>query len=586
MDLTGEVQRKNIDLLFEGYWYDDLPPVIDIEEMLPRLREVIENIENDEYADFEKNSDAIITKYKHTNPPSNIYNDGIETITFFDFKRNGALREVQIPNLKYYCSFVYNTMVVYDKIFQKLYQEQELEKYICNSNSYIIFKEQFHVHRGYDGVEEEVESGVFAVKNNKTTGQLAYEENSKRYLKKQASHLYSVKVDLESFYPNVYTHYLGEIKNMMPFKDLIDCDAYFEFLDYYNMKINNNQTKGILTGVFSSTLSAELLMLCVDYEINKAIGEQVDYIRYVDDLTFFSDSLEEIHSKLPLVQKILNKYRLRINNHKTEVMKTIYNMSFVDIYKLKKEFDVLDFDSSDTYKLDKDLFYNIKGYIGKKHDNEEKSEIKAFLTLLKTVIKNDKLSLVDNGVIKESVYLAFYMMQLACLEPLFASRCYKVIAVILEKLNGEDEYQNIIEELLKKNKYIREVYHDSILQIWHYYILSQYDKEFDARKYIAEFSQYEINPIVLSLFVKKGYGKNSEIMRYIKKVYQDKGTEGDAGKWKNTIMFSKWWLTLLVIYSKDDKDYDKFFSNKQFQNIYKDMIDEKIDGEYHHNPFD
>lgn len=586
MDLTNEIQRKNIDLLFEGYWYDDLPPVISVEEMFPRLREVIENIENDEYADFEKNAEGFIVKFKHTNPPSYIYNDGIEAITFFDFKRNGALREIQIPNLKYYCSFVYNTMVVYQELFQKLYQEQEFEKYICNSNSYIIFNEQFHVRRGYDGVEEEVESGVFAVKNNKTTGQLAYEENSTQYLKKQASHLYSIKVDLESFYPNVYTHYLGEIKNMMPFKELIDCDAYFDFLDYYNMKINNNQTKGILTGVFSSTLSAELLMLCVDYEINKAIGEQVDYIRYVDDLTFFSNSLEEIHSKLPLVQKILNKYRLRINNHKTEEMKNIYNMSFVDIYKMKKEFDVLDFESSDTYKLDKDLFFNIKGYIGKKYDNQEKSEIKAFLTLLKTVIKNDKLNLVNNGVIKESVYLAFYMIQLACLEPLFASRCYKVIAIILEKINGEDEYQTIIDELLKKNKYIREVYHDSILQIWHYYVLSQYDKEFNVGKYIDEFNQYEINPIVLSLFVKKGNGKNSEIMRYIKKVYSDKGADGKGGKWKNTIMFSKWWLPLLVIYSKDDKDYDKFFSNNQFQNIYRDMIDEKIAGEYVHNPFD
>ena len=45
------------------------------------------------------------------------------------------------------------------------------------------------------------------------------------------------------------------------------------------MKTNNNQTKGIAAGVFSSTLSAELLMLCVDYEINQVLGDNIKYLR-------------------------------------------------------------------------------------------------------------------------------------------------------------------------------------------------------------------------------------------------------------------------------------------------------------------
>lgn len=39
---------------------------------------------------------------------------------------------------------------------------------------------------------------------------------------------------------------------------------------------------------------------------------------YVDDMTFFSDSMETIYEKLPLIQRVLNKYRLRINSNKTE----------------------------------------------------------------------------------------------------------------------------------------------------------------------------------------------------------------------------------------------------------------------------
>lgn len=378
IDKNDDIQQRNIDLLIAGYWYEDLPPVIDIANIKGMIKGIIEKIDNDVYDDFFK-TDGLITEYKNTQAPSYIFNDGIEPITFFEFKKNGALREMQIPNLKYYCTFVYNTIAVYDELFSKLYSEPEFDKYVCNSNSYILFNELFHIYKLYDGSEEIIESGIFAVKNNKTTGQLAHEENNARYLKKQGAKLHSVKVDIESFYPNVYTHYLSKIKDAEPYKDNICCDTYFDFLDYYNMKINNNQTKGIVTGVYSSTISAELLMLCVDYEINNVIGDEVSYIRYVDDLTFFSDSLEEIYSKLPLVQRVLNKYRLRINNNKTESQKSIYNMSYVDMYELKKRFDFFDFDTIESIKYDKEIFYNIKGYVARAYDNNLKSEIKAFL---------------------------------------------------------------------------------------------------------------------------------------------------------------------------------------------------------------
>ena len=86
---------------------------------------IIEKIDNDVYDDFFK-TDGLITEYKNTQAPSYIFNDGIEPITFFEFKKNGALREMQIPNLKYYCTFVYNTIAVYDELFSKLYSKPEL----------------------------------------------------------------------------------------------------------------------------------------------------------------------------------------------------------------------------------------------------------------------------------------------------------------------------------------------------------------------------------------------------------------------------------------------------------------------------
>ena len=82
----------------------------------------------------------------------------------------------------------------------------------------------------YDNDEEIVDEGVFAVNNNKTTGQLVYEKNNNHYLKKQASYLYSAKIDIESFYPNIYTHYLSKIKNAPPFNQFETASAFFDFL--------------------------------------------------------------------------------------------------------------------------------------------------------------------------------------------------------------------------------------------------------------------------------------------------------------------------------------------------------------------
>lgn len=575
IDKNNDIQQRNIDLLIAGYWYEDLPPVIDIANMKGMIKGIIEKIDNDIYDDFYK-TDGIITEYKNTQAPSYIFNDGIEPITFFEFKKNGALREMQIPNLKYYCTFVYNTIAVYDELFSKLYSEPEYDKYVCNSNSYILFNELFHIYKLYDGSEEIIESGIFAVKNNKTTGQLAHEENNVRYLKKQGAKLHSVKVDIESFYPNVYTHYFSKIKDAEPYKDNICCDTYFDFLDYYNMKINNNQTKGIVTGVYSSTISAELLMLCVDYEINNVIGDEVTYIRYVDDLTFFSDSLEEIYSKLPLVQRVLNKYRLRINNNKTETQKSIYNMSYVDMYELKKRFDFFDFDSADIIKYDKEIFYNIKGYVARAYDNNLKSEIKAFLSMFRKAISLKKLCFDIDEKIDLKKHTVAYMLQLACLEPIFASRCYRVIISILDLIDKENKKDEIVKLLKSKNDFINVTHHDSLLQIWHYYVLSKYDAKSNIKELLDSFGSDEINPIILARFVKEKNAANKELFDYIKKTYSSiVYKEGESSYWMRSIMFSKWWLPLLVIYLKDGKNYSQFYESQHFHEIYKEMKEDK-----------
>ncbi len=569
------INDTNIQLLTEGYWYEELPPIIDIEKLKESVKKVFNKIADGNYdKEFEKSDSGYITKFKSVTPPKYIFNDGMEPITYFEFKSNNALREMQIPNIKYYMSFIYNTITSYDELYKKLYTDDSLSRYVAFSNSYLMFDEMFLVHRDYDGMEELVSEGIFAVKNHKRTGQLSYERNNKRYLSAQGSKLYAVKVDIESFFPNVYTHYLSKIKDFEPFKSHFDTNEYFDFLDYYNMKTNNNQTKGIAAGVFSSTVSAELLMLCVDNEINEVLGEDVEYLRYVDDMTFFSDSLEAIYAKIPLVQQVLNRYRLRINNNKTEEQKSIYTGTHVDIYEIKKQFPCFFFEEDKKRTLNKDLFYNMKSFIAKKYEEQKISEIKAFVKMLGTAIEKQTLILYEDDEINGfEVYISAYMLQLACTEPVLASRCYRVIQALLDKTKEEkvESYNKIIEQLQLKTKYINVSHHDSLLQIWHYYIISRYVEDISIKDITSSFNDVDINPLIVSCFIKEGDGLNKEVVKYIKSRYKLMEKNETEGSWMNTIMFSKWWLPLFLINVNDSTNYSNFFESNHFNQVYKDI---------------
>ena len=91
LDRSNDIQQKNIELLIKGYWYEDLPPVIGIDNMTDVINKIIEEIEDDKYTDFGK-TDSIITKYKNTEAPTYIFNDGIESITFFEFKKKWSIK--------------------------------------------------------------------------------------------------------------------------------------------------------------------------------------------------------------------------------------------------------------------------------------------------------------------------------------------------------------------------------------------------------------------------------------------------------------------------------------------------------------
>ena len=571
-----EIDDINIERLIQGYQYSYLPEgflLNGIEKNMKRtvtkiLNEINEN-EDEIYCYKVKNGLIDLESLTEISSPSYIFNFGAEPISFFDFKKNGSYREIQIPNLIFYVAFMYNSIVSSEEIFNKIYMgENDFVKY---SNSYVVFEKEFTIYNNYEGIEDTILCGEFAPRNSKMVNQLTAENKAINYLEKMSSKLYVLKMDIESFYTNIYTHLLAQIKNKNPYKDLIaDDHYYFDFLDKYNMKINSNQTKGIMSGCFSSRIASELLMLCVDYEISTYIRDKdVEYIRYVDDFTFFSDSKEQLQSIIAYVQKILNKYKLRINHSKTEISENILFENALDFNSIDHDFELI----KEIWNNYED-FIQLKGIFKTYLKLNKISELKVILSRIAKKIKKEEFGFELFKEDKMSKYMINYLLQLVFYDPNLAVNCYKVLYELFEYYKSHFlKIDQLIECMTNKTKKINEQYSNTLIQIWHYYLLNKFGPQKDIPDYFfsllnqTDEQNETVNPLVLMTFIEKGDNKNKEIFKYIIDAYKkDIDVDTDDG-WKSTIMLSKWWLPLMQIRHLDNKDYHKFYSSKHYHSI-------------------
>ena len=167
------IRDININRLLEGYQYGDLPEDYLLGKYKDNLSLLIDDIfdKNNLYDVFKFDDDGLIdiTKLKNCENPMYIHMDGAEPISFFDFKKNGVYREIQIPNLIYYISFIYNSIKAFDDIFGKIYNEEN--DFTNYSNSYVVFDKEFKIRHEYSMEEITIVKNEFATKNNNSVNQ-------------------------------------------------------------------------------------------------------------------------------------------------------------------------------------------------------------------------------------------------------------------------------------------------------------------------------------------------------------------------------------------------------------------------------
>lgn len=559
IELDVENYRENAKVLLKGIWYSELPDLIDLDELLDSLDSLFDYINVGNAQHYKQESDGFITEWINIISPPYIRKPGVEAISFFDFKKNKSLREMQIPNLVHYSAFMYNTLIEFDSLFENLYINNNNLHYVKNSNSYLVFEDDFFIST-YDGDVDWAISGTFSSTNNKINSSATLYENKRRILEAESDYIYSLKMDIESFFPNLYTHNFEKIAKKPPFSELEVDDRYFHFLDLFHQRINNNQTKGIPAGVFSSHIAAELCMLCVDEEIRNYIDKQnweIGYVRYVDDLTFFGDSESELKELYNAVQSILNKYRLRINGNKTESIRSVYSIQPSYVSEIERQFPFLVVNEKANC-IDLTELLELRKYIRDCLLSDRVSQVRTLLSILLRRIQLDNLNI--ESVSKE---LFNYLLKLVFEDVTLVSHVYRLLNCIIKKTNQNSD---MVEALKNKCSKIDTEYPDTLLQIWHYYVLFGNSNETIKNEMIAALPSKNYGPLIISAMVVSGKGNNKELFKFIKESYIQ---ESASNQWKSEIMFSKWWLPLFKISRYDSHDYDHFMNSNNFPQVLK-----------------
>lgn len=217
IDITFDNNKTNADLLLQGIWYLNLPNLLDISELSKDLDAIFSKISAKKTSSYVQDEDGFITDWRNITPPPDVRKPGVEALSFFDFKKNKSLREMQISNLLHYLSFMYNTLLEFEPIFQELYTNDNYANIVANSNSYLVFGDVFLIHKyELDEGADDTSIGIFTTKNNKINSSATLLENKRRLLLVEADYLHSLKMDIESFFPRLYTHYFEKFIISLP----------------------------------------------------------------------------------------------------------------------------------------------------------------------------------------------------------------------------------------------------------------------------------------------------------------------------------------------------------------------------------
>jgi hypothetical protein len=135
---------------------------------------------------------------------------------------------------------------------------------------------------------------------------------------------FSLKLDINRFYPSIYTHclpwaILGKKEAKSQLSDNSLRDHWSDELDMLVRNLNDRQTMGIPIGPDVSRLIAEIILGAVDVELANKLPN-LKGIRFIDDYEFSVAERSEAEQVVSDLQSILSHYELALNPVKTAIV--------------------------------------------------------------------------------------------------------------------------------------------------------------------------------------------------------------------------------------------------------------------------
>lgn len=135
---------------------------------------------------------------------------------------------------------------------------------------------------------------------------------------------YALVSDITQFFPSLYTHALSwalHTKAVAKAAARTRTRAGFgDDLDLHARNCQSRQTVGVPIGPDSSHLLAEVVGVAIDKMLKDVLGRWPAGYRYVDDFVLFFSTGAEADSALNDLNRVLEHFELRPNEHKTRIV--------------------------------------------------------------------------------------------------------------------------------------------------------------------------------------------------------------------------------------------------------------------------
>lgn len=328
-----------------------------------------------------------------------------------------------------------------------------------------------------------------------------------------------VKADISNCFLSIYTHSIPwALVGKEGAKSDRNENKYFNKLDKFTRNLKFGETHGILIGPHASNLISEIVLVAVDYELNK---KGYKYIRHVDDYTCFIDSHEKSEQFLLDLASNLKNYELSLNHKKTEI--TVLPLASVEHW---------------VNKIGSFCFLHKKDDDGKVYITHK--ELKSYLDLAiellhitnNTAVINYAVKVISKNALKKHS-LQYYIKRIHHLLLLYPYLVTLLDEFVFKKFDVEiSEVKSISDDLFKLG-IDKQLYEASSYSL---FLALQYDFELNPDRALSEIAKESDDCVFLMLSY-----------LYDKKLGNDVGDYKKLAKDKNENDFDRYWLFIYEV---------------------------------------